>query len=249
MTPRLYRGEVVHTRRKPVAHRLRYRMSQVRFDLDEGPSLDQANRLFGFNRAGLISFHERDHGDGSATPLKRQIERLAEARGHAVGGPIEVLCMPRVFGFAFNPITIYLCHDAGQRRSAVVYEVNNTFGDRTAYVLGPDGDPAVLQSTRKTMHVSPFMAMDHEYDFHIRDSDDAFSIAIAVRRADEVWLAASFAGRASPFTDAGILALVARDPLATFKVVAAIHFEALKLRLKGLPFLRKPHGRMTISDV
>jgi DUF1365 family protein len=245
----LYIGEVTHKRMRPKVHALRYRLFQTFLDLDEAKALSDASLVFGFNRARLLSFYERDHGDGTATPLKAQIEARVRAAGYATGGPVRVLCLPRVLGFAFNPITVYFCHGPHWALTALVYEVNNTFGDRTCYVL-PAQDGAVIEhTTPKAMHVSPFMDMDHDYDFLLNEPGDRFSLAIHVRRDDQLWLTAGFSGERRPFTDPALLAAWARHPLLTLKVVAGIHWEALKIWRKGVKYRPKPHGKMWLEPV
>ena len=129
------------------------------------------------------------------------------AAGYATGGPVRVLCLPRVLGFVFNPITVYFCHGPHWALTAIVYEVNNTFGDRTC--LRPAGRrrTAVIEhSAPKAMHVSPFMDMEHDYDFLLNEPGDRFSLAIHVRREDQLWLTAGFSGERRPFTDPALLA-------------------------------------------
>jgi DUF1365 family protein len=224
-----------------VVHALRYRLFQIFLDLDEAPALGAGSRIFGFNRAALLSFREGDHGDGSDAPLKAQIEARVEAAGLKAGGAVRVLCLPRVLGFVFNPITVYFCHDGGEALSAVIYEVNNTFGNRIFYVLPASGQP-IRQSVAKAMHVSPFMDMDLDYDFTLGRPAEGFGITIRVARDGELVLTASFHGRRKPFTDAALLRAWAGHPLLTLKVVAGIHWEALKLWRKGLKFRTNPHA-------
>ncbi len=141
----LYAGAVMHQRLRPRRHRLAYRLFMLCLDLAELDRLDRRLRFFSRNRANLVSFHDRDHGDGSDVPLKVQIERHLEASGIAHGGPVRLLTMPRLLGFAFNPISIYFCHAADGRLTATLYEVTNTFGQRHSYLLPVErraGDPA-----------------------------------------------------------------------------------------------------------
>jgi DUF1365 family protein len=245
----LYIGDVTHKRMRPKVHALHYRLFQVFLDLDEAKPLSDASLVFGFNQPRLLSFYERDHGDGSTTPLKAQIEARVRAAGYAAGGPIRVLCLPRVLGFVFNPITVYFCHGPHWNLSAIVYEVNNTFGDRICYVLPADGSAVIEHGAPKAMHVSPFMDMDHDYDFLLNEPGDRFSMAIHVRRGDQLWLTAGFSGERRPFTDPALLAAWARHPLLTVKVVAGIHWEALKIWRKGIKYRPKPHGRLRLEPV
>ena len=125
----VYVGEVGHRRLKPKTHTLRYRIFNLYLDLDEAPGLSRRSRLFGFNRAALLAFHERDHGDGSNRPLKAQIAARVADAGFETGGAIRVLALPRVLGYAFNPITLFFCHGPDGALNAIVHQVNNTFGN------------------------------------------------------------------------------------------------------------------------
>ena len=240
----LYRGLVTHRRLRPVPHALRYRVFQILLDLDEAPEMAAGSRLFGFNTAAPVSFHERDHGDGSTRPLKAQIEAHAAAAGHPVGGPVRVLCFPRVFGFVFNPISVFYCHAPDGRLSAIVYEVNNTFGDRIAYVA----PGTAHHRLDKAMHVSPFMDMDHSYHFSVTAPDRTLKLAIQVQRGDQLWLSAGLAAVRRPLRDAELLRALLTLPFVTLKVVAAIHWEAVRLWLKGARWRAKPHGRIRLGE-
>ncbi|MDP1988335.1 DUF1365 domain-containing protein, partial [Phenylobacterium sp.] len=182
----LYPGLVAHRRTRPRAHALRYRIFMLLLDLDEGPALARGLRLFGFDAPGLTSFQTRDHGDGSDTPLKMQVERhLAEA-GVEAGGAVRLLCMPRVLGGVFNPLSVYFCHRPDGALCAILYEVNNTFGDRHSYLIpvaddGPGG--VVRQTADKVFFVSPFMDMDLTYAFKVRPPGPG-GLAVSIDVAD-----------------------------------------------------------------
>ena len=161
----LYRGGVTHRRLRPRDHRLNYRVFWLLLDLAEIDDLDRRLRLFSRNRFNLLSFHDRDHGDGSGAALRPQVEAWLERAGVALeGGPIRLLTMPRVLGYVFNPISLYYCHRADGRLAAVVYEVTSTFGVRHAYVIPvPVEDQAaglIRQGAAKALYVSPFMGME-----------------------------------------------------------------------------------------
>ncbi|OCC22899.1 hypothetical protein MB02_14105 [Croceicoccus estronivorus] len=240
----LFAGEVVHVRRRPTFHRLSYRIFMGLFDLDELPALSRNIRLFGYNRAALFSFHDRDHGDGSGHPLRPQVEQaLADAGIEPPGGPIRILCMPRLLGYVFNPISVYFCHDRAGRLCATVHEVNNTFGERHFYALpavaGYDG--RVRQDCMKQFRVSPFLPMDLDYRFVIVPPDETTSVSIAARRDDEDILIAWFNGRRHPLNDAALARQWLTHPAMTWKVIAGIHWEALFLWRK----LRR--GKSTIT--
>jgi len=242
----LYVGAVSHRRLRPKPHRLRYRLFQLYLDLDEAESVGRAHRLFGFNRPALFSFRETDHLAGDDRPLRTQVAALLAGAGIEGGGAIRVLCLPRVLGFVFNPISIFLCHRPDGSVSAVIYEVNNTFGDRHAYVLpaevGPDS--VITQAADKALHVSPFMGMDHSYRFRLPYPDEVFSFGIQLLGKDGPWLAAGFSGARRSLTDSAILATWLAHPLITFMVVAGIHIEAVKLWAKGLKYYSNPARRL-----
>jgi DUF1365 family protein len=227
----LYAGVVTHARVRPRAHRLRYRVFMLLIDLDEAPRLGL--RLLGHNRFNLLSFNESAHGDGSGRPLKAQVEgHLADA-GLEGGGAIRVLSMPAILGAAFNPLTVYFCHAADGRLSAILYEVNNTFGQRHSYLLPVKGEGRVDQTCAKDFYVSPFMDMSLTYDFHI--NPPGRTAGVAVRVSDEVGLVlnTAFSGRRAELTDAALLKAWLAHPWMTLGVLWAIHWEALKIWLKG----------------
>jgi len=236
----VYVGVVTHNRLRPKTHALRYGVFNLYLDLDEAAALSRRTRLFGFNRPALLSFHERDHGDGSDRPLKAQIEAKVAGAGFAIGGPIRVMALPRVLGYAFNPITLFFCHDAAGALTCVVHQVNNTFGKRHFYVLPVTTAGVIDQTAAKRLHVSPFMTMDHRYDFRLTEPADRFVLNIKVMRDDEVWLTAGFNADRRDFTDAQLLKAWLAHPLLTLKVIGGIHFEALKIWLKGVRFQPVP---------
>jgi len=238
----LFDGEVVHVRHSPIRHRLAYRIFMCLFDLDELPSLAGRARLFGYNRAGVMSFQDRDHGDGSGQPLRPQVEQaLTNAGIEPLGGPIRIMCMPRLLGYVFNPLSVYFCHDRRGEIKAIVHEVNNTYGERQFYVLRARTDPdgMLRQDCAKTFRVSPFLSMDMDYRFTIMPPTEKTSVHIAVESKGSDVLSAWFAGSRKQFCSVTIIGLILRHPVMTLKVVAGIHWEALFLWGK----LRFAHAR------
>jgi DUF1365 family protein len=239
---RLYVGEVTHQRLRAVSHALRYRIFMLLLDLEEVEGLLGRLRLLGRGRFGLMSFDPRDHGDGSNTPLRTQVEaRLAQA-GIVAQGPVRLLCMPRVLGYGFNPISVYYCHHTDGRLKALLYEVTNTFGDRHSYLIACDaaaGD-VVIQTAAKEMHVSPFMEMDLTYRFTVRQPTHTVAIAIRVEDAGGPLLGTAFVGAGHPLSDAALLRAWFAHPLLTWKVIAGIHWEALRLFSKGVGLQSRP---------
>ena len=253
MRSALYRGSVMHARLSPVRHRFRYRVFTLLIDLDELPALAQSLRWLSHNRFNLMSVHDRDHGDrpaagtGGGEGLRAWVERTLCAAGIAPPrGRIELLCFPRLLGYVFNPLSLWLCRDRADRLRAVVYEVHNTFGGRHAYALpvaaGQD-EGAVVQRCGKDFHVSPFVPMDAQYSFRLKAPAAAFSLLIRERDAAGEILCAAISGRRRPLTDRELLKAFAAHPLMTLKVVAAIHWQALRLWRKGARFRRDPAKR------
>ena len=243
LTSALYIGSVTHVRVKPRRHRLRYRLFWMLLDLDELANLSQRLRLFSRDRFNLFAFRERDHLDGSDQPLRTQVEReLAAAGIPADGGSIRLLCMPRVMGSVFNPISVFLIHRRDGSLSAMLYEVNNTFGQRHSYLI-PVTDPAarvVRQSCDKQLYVSPFMRMAMTYDFRVIPPAAVTSVIVNARDADGPVISTAFTGRRHDLTDAALLRILPRFGLLALQVVGAIHWEALKLWLKGLRLQPRP---------
>jgi DUF1365 family protein len=237
----LYPGVVTHHRRRQVTHALRYRIFLLALDLDEAPALAQRLRWFGFDRRALLSFRQRDHGEGTPDGLRAWIDTQLAAAGLRSGGAVTVLCMPRVFGHAFNPLTLFFCHAPDGALQAMLYEVNNTFGQRHSYLLPVHGDAAhVTQNCGKMFHVSPFMAMDLSYQFRVSLPGERIGVFITASDAEGVVLAAAFTGRRQALSDTAVLRAVLGMPLQGAKVVLGIHWEAMKLWLKGLKLRPAP---------
>ncbi len=230
----LYPGIVTHTRVKPRRHRLRYRIFMLLIDLDEARDLGAKLRLFGAERFALTSFYERDHLSGSGG-LKAEVEGHLTAAGVETGGPVRLLCMPRILGGVFNPLSVYFCHRADGALSAILYEVNNTFGERHSYLIpvAEGAGETVRQGIAKGFYVSPFMDMDLAYGFRIQPPGETVSVGVEVSDGEGPVLSAAFAGERVDLTDAALWRAFLTHPLMTIGVMAAIHWEALKIWLKG----------------
>ncbi len=238
----LYVGSVMHRRLRPRRHSFRYRVVWMFVDLDELGPLSARLRWFSYNRANLFSFHDRDHGEGSRTPLREQIERkLRAADVDCTGGAIQVLCMPRTLGYCFNPISIFFCHRRGGALAALVYEVHNTFGERPSYVVPVAEARGLLhQRCAKRFYVSPFLAMDMCYEFRVSSPGQRVRVGIMAYDQAEPVLAAALEGRHRALSDANLLTLLVTVPAVTLKVMAAIHWEAARLWIKGFALHRRP---------
>lgn len=241
----LYRGVVMHRRVRPRLHGFRYRLFWMLLDIDRLDEAAAGARLFSIGRFNLLSFQPRDHGDQSGAPLRVQVQTmLAEAGIESVDGPVRLLTMPRLLGFVFNPISVYYCHRADGGLAAVIYEVSSTFGERRSYVLPTQGE-RFDQRCDKTLHVSPFMRMDMTYAFRGRDPGQQLTLAIDGHDPDGLMIATAMSGERRALTDREVLKAVLALPFETLKVVAAIHWEALRLFLKGVPLAPDPKRAST----
>jgi hypothetical protein len=241
----LYRGAVMHTRLRPVRHRFRYRVFSLLIDVDQLPALARRLALLSHNRFNLMSLHDRDHGEARpGESLRAWAERTLRAAGiEPSRGRIELLCFPRLLGYVFNPLSLWLCRDPAGRIEAVIYEVHNTFGGRHAYALPvPAGQDAtsVRQRCGKQLYVSPFVPMEAQYTFRLRAPGETFALLIRERGEDGEILRAAIGGRRRPLTDRELLKAFAAHPLMTLKVIAAIHWQALRLWRKGARFHADP---------
>lgn len=245
MTPRssIYVGSVMHRRMRPRMHHFRYRAFWLLLDLDELDDLSSKLRCFSYNRSNIFSFYDADHGDGTATPLRVQLEcHLAEAKVDLDGGRIRLLCMPRTLGYCFNPISIFFCYRSDATLAAVVYQVHNTFGERHSYVIRVEGQNAALhQRCRKLFYVSPFLEMDMRYDFRITGPDERIAVGICASSSTKPVLNAVLAGTRRNFTDRNLIFVFLKIPAMTIKVIAAIHWEALRLWVKGIRLRSRPN--------
>ncbi|MCI4678355.1 DUF1365 family protein [Rhodoblastus acidophilus] len=239
----LYAGLVTHHRVRPRDHRLAYRIYSLLLDLDELDALDRRLRLFSVDRFNLFSFHSRDRGDGSVRDLRAQVEDAMRGAGvEPDGGKILLLTMPRLLGSAFNPLSVFYCRRKSGELAAVLWEVDNTFGERHAYMIPVEGDGRgeIVQSCGKNFYVSPFMNMALDYRFRLRAPDDLLSLVIEVSDPSGLLLTARYQARREALSDFNLLRRFFATPLLTLRVLGGIHWEALKLWRKGIRLRPKP---------
>ncbi|KFG95306.1 cyclopropane fatty acid synthase [Burkholderia paludis] len=238
---RLLVGRVMHERLRPVRHAFTYPLFQVCCDVERLREID-GNGL-GIDRWRPLALAVRDYGPRDGQPLAPWMRaRLADA-GIPADGPIWLQTIPRIFGHAFNPVSFWYCYDRAGRLRALYADVRNTFGARHGYLLSaprhaPIGGDTVLVC-RKTFHVSPFCDVVGDYAFRVRQRGDRLTVAIDYRDRDGLLLRTALDMRAEPLTAARAWRALARQPLNALGVVVRIHWQALRLWLKRVPF----HGR------
>ncbi len=245
----LYEGVVFHKRFKPREHTLRYRVFCICIDLQELPQLHRSLRWFSYNRWNMFSLYDRDFGRGAGLSGRQDIdESLMALAIDPAEVSVRLLCYPRIFGYAFNPLCTYFCVSKNGQLRAIVYEVNNTFGERQLYPFAfepaqVDTAAAAIHRCDKQMHVSPFTPPRMNYEFRTSVTDDKVSVAIRAFEESGTVLTASFAGNSQVLEDRHLLRNAMRYPFMTVKVIAGIHWEALKLWIKRVPVF--PHTPKT----
>jgi DUF1365 family protein len=246
----LYVGRTVHSRLEPHPHRFSYGIFQLLIDIDRTDEAITSLHLLRHGRFGLFSFAERDHGARDGAPLRGWVEQTLRTSGvAATARTVRLLCFPRILGFVFNPISIFFVYGEDERLEAVIYEVNNTFGQTHAYVLPANGDGKEHQAADKRLYVSPFYRVEGGYQFRLTPPNDRLKLVITKQVAGKSDFTASLSAKRQPLTDRALLKLFVGMPLMTLGVVAAIHWEALRLWIKGAPFGARPPGPKTGASV
>jgi DUF1365 family protein len=246
-TPALCAGEVLHRRLAPIGHAFRYPAYFLRLPLSWFESDSPPGRpwLLGLDRFNLFSVMRRDHGARDGSPLAPWIRSLLHENGlQAADGEVVLYTLPRVLGYAFNPVTFWMCHDRQGRLRAVLCEVSNTFGEHHNYLVSnPGGAPigtGLCLRARKVFHVSPFFPVDGEYRFRFHEAEGRCLFRIDYHRGGLLHLSTALSGRTEAATDMRLSCAFLRLPWLMAGVIARIHLQALQLWWKGAVFHRKP---------
>ena len=232
----IYNGIVSHTRFKPVKHHLKYKTFSLLIDLDEIEKLDKSISIFSSNKFNIFSFYNKDHGERNGKPLKKWVlENLKKFNIQQNINKIKLLCYPRIFGYVFNPLSIFYCYE-NDNLLAIFYEVKNTFNEQHTYIFKINGSGKIEQKCKKKFYVSPFMDMETHYKFELLNPDENLSVLIKQSDKDGIVLTAAQKGVKKEFNMKQLLVNFVIYPLMTLKIIGAIHYEALRLWKKGAKY-------------
>lgn len=239
--PMLYKGKVVHRRFRPRKHELCYRVFSLMLDLNNLPKLDKEFSLFSLNRFNLFSLYEKDHGKGTHQDLRDDIGSMISKAGfdpEETG--VQMLFFPRLLGYAFNPLTVYFCRDSNDQLCLIIYQVDNTFGERQFYVLPVEcNEGAIEQTCEKHLYVSPFNNIEGHYDFRLMRLDEELRLSIDLSVNGQRMMTAYHSARGDRLTDRLLFKSFLQLPFMTLKVIAGIHLEALLLWVKGMKVTKR----------
>lgn len=239
MNSALYRGHVTHQRVARLRHGFRYPIFMPLLDLAELPALDRSLRLFAYNRAGVMSYHDADHLKNFGGDTRARLAAFFRSHGEELpDGAVLLLTHARIFGYTFNPVSFFYCHDEAGALRFVVAEVNNTFGDTHPYLLKSDGGSR--WKTKKLLHVSPFFDMAGSYQWRLPPPGQTLEAGCDLHHGGRLSLAARLALRRQPLTDRGLAETLLGLPFMTVRVMFGIHWQALKLWFKGATFHHAP---------
>ena len=237
----IYKGIVTHRRFKPKRHFFSYKTFSVFFDLDELKDLDKKISIFSLNKFNLFSFYNKDHGERDGTDLKNWVlGNLKKFNINFKVSKIKLLCFPRIFGYVFNPLSIFYCYNENFELRAILYEVKNTYNEQHTYVFPVVKDNKIItQSCNKKFYVSPFIEMETAYNFRLAEPKETLSIFIKQTDKEGMLLSACQIGRKEHISTKQLITNFLKHPMMTLKIIMAIHFEALRLWRKGVKVVKR----------
>lgn len=236
----LYQGQTVHERYQPFEHRFQYPILSILIDLDQLETAGRQSNLFSFEGFNLFSFYQKDHGSRDGSNLSSWARSTLQSGGVTDITRIRLLCFPRVLGYVFNPISIYFAENNDGELTGLIYQVHNTFGDDHAYVVATRGETVEHHDADKVFHVSPFFDVAGQYAFTLRPPEDKFQMSIRKIRENGPDLLATMSLKASSFTSGNIIKSFLRLPFSTLQAITGIHFQAVRLWLKGARYHPRP---------
>ena len=239
----IYIGNVIHKRFKPKIHSFNYKVFSLLIDLSELELLNKKLKLFSYNKFNIISFYNKDHGPRDSSSLKNWVEdNLKKNNIDTNEIQIKLLCYPRIFGYVFNPLSVFYVYDKNLNLISILYEVKNTFGEQHTYIFKSDKNQNLIQHVcKKKFHVSPFIEMDCTYFFKVLKPNNKISVVIDQHDNEGKILYASQDGTRIDLNNKNLILSYLKHPLMTFKIILAIHFEAFKLWTKGIKIIKKKY--------
>ena len=237
----IYNGTVIHKRFKPKVHFFKYKVFSILIDISEINLLHKNLKIFSYNRFNIISFYDADHGPRDGTSVKKWvIKNLKDNQIDTKDIKIKLLCYPRIFGFVFNPLSVFFIYNKKSELISILYEVKNTFDEQHTYIFkSRENENPIKHTCKKKFHVSPFIEMNCTYFFKILKPGDKISVIIDQYDEEGKLLYASQDGSRIELNNKNLFLSYLKHPLMTFKIIAAIHFEAFKLWIKGIKFIKK----------
>ena len=237
----IYIGSVIHKRFKPKKHFFKYNVFSLFLDLDEINELDEKISFFSYNKFNILSFFDKDHGYRDGSSIKDWLIPILNKKNISTKNiKIKILCYPRIFGYVFNPLSIFFIYDTDSNPIAILYEVKNTFGEQHTYVFKIDiKDKQISNNCKKKFYVSPFMDLESKYFFKVLIPSKRLSVIIDQRDKEGKLLFASQDGERVRINSKNLLISYLKHPLMTLKIISAIHYEALKLWIKGVKLVKK----------
>ena len=249
----IYKCIVTHRRFKPKRHFFSYKTFSIFFDLDELRDLEKNVSIFSLNKFNLFSFYNKDHGNRDGRDLKDWVKNtLKKFDINSKISKIKLLCFPRIFGYAFNPLSIFYCYNENTELRAILYEVKNTFNEQHTYVFPVEKDSKIItQNCNKKFYVSPFIEMETHYNFRLAEPKETLSIFIKQTDIDGMLLSACQIGKREDISTGRLLTNFFKHPMMTIKIIMAIHFEAFRLWAKGVKYVErkiKIKNNLSIED-
>ena len=237
----ILKGHTVHQRSIPFVHRFRYGLALIDLDIDRLDEADKQTGCFSVDRSGLFSFNRKDHGARRDAPLRPWAETQFQNAGVQLdGGAIRLVTFPRHAFYKFAPISLWLGHGPDGALRGILYEVNNTFGESHTYVAATPEPSKHQHGTDKVFHVSPFFDVSGIYEFTLKRTNEQLSLVVATKTDTGQSHVATISAKTVPATNAAFIGIALTKPFSTLGVTFAIHWQALKLWLKGAKYHSKP---------
>ena len=237
----IYPGFVTHKRFKPKRHFFSYKTFSLLIDLNEISDLDKKIKFFSYNKFNILSFYNIDHGPRDGSSITKWIKKILSKKKISInGGTIKLLCYPRLFGYVFNPLSIFYCYDKNSKLKTVLYEVKNTFNEQHTYIFRiKESSEVILHNCKKKFYVSPFIEMKTFYNFRLSRPKKKIKILIKQTDKNGLLLVAQQIGQKVTLNNRNLLYEFLKHPLMSFKIIVAIHFEAFRLWKKGVKLVKK----------